>query len=268
MSTAPTNGITTYYDDQGSGPPVVLIHGHSADSRMWDLQVPALLAAGYRVIRYDLRGHGRTTAPDTGYTWDHYSADLRDLLDHLQVQRTHLAGLSMGGAVAMHFALDQPARVASLALIDSALPGFGYSPEFEEAVEALREAVRREGPQHTLERLWLSHPLFDGLRRFPERFAALQEMVLSFPAREYLDDTEYPQPERQHIDRLAEVSAPTLVVVGELDLPDFQIIAELLAANIPGARSVLIPDAGHVCTMERPESVNETLLAFLGQVSR
>lgn len=268
MSEAPTNGIATYYEDQGSGPPVILIHGHSVDSRLWNPQLPALLAAGYRVIRYDLRGHGRTAAPDTGYTWDHYSADLRDLLDHLQVQRAHLAGLSMGGAVAMQLTFDQPARVTSLTLIDSALPGFGYSPEFEEAVQALRDAVRSEGPQPALERLWLPHPLFDGLRRFPEPFAALRDMVLSFPAREYLDDTEYPQPERQHIDRLAEISAPTLVVVGELDLPDFQIIAELLAANIPGARSALIPDAGHVCTMEQPESVNETLLTFLGQVSR
>jgi 3-oxoadipate enol-lactonase len=265
MPTAPTNGVTTYYEDQDSGPPVVLIHGHSVDLRMWDPQVDALTTTGYRFIRYDTRGHGRSDAPDTGYTPEDYSADLRDLLEGLAVDRAHLVGLSMGGSIAMQSALDEPQRVGSLTLIDSALPGFGYSPEFESAIQELQEAVRREGPRPAFERLWLPHPLFDGLRRFPDRFAALREMVLSFPAKDYLLEAE-PPPERQLVDRLGEVSAPTLVMVGELDLPDFQIIAEVLAANIPGARRAVIADAGHVCTMERPEAVNEALLAFLNDV--
>lgn len=265
MPTALTNGITTHYEVQGSGPPVVLIHGHSLDLRMWDPQVSALTGAGYRLIRYDIRGHGRTDAPDGGYTLQNYSADLRDLLDHLALDRTHLVGLSMGGSIAMQFALDQPDRVRSLTLIDSALPGFGYSPEFESAIRELQEAVRREGPRAAFERLWLPHPLFDGLRRFPDRFAALSQMVLSFPAKDYLLEAE-PPPERQLIDRLGEVSAPALVVVGELDLPDFQIIAELLAANVSGAHKAVIEDAGHLCSMEQPEEVNAALLGFLNEV--
>ena len=269
MPHVPTNDIATFYEDTGHGPPVVLIHGHTLDLRLWDAQVPPLADAGYRVVRYDVRGHGRSDAPATGYTYQNYSLDLRDLLDRLSIDApAHLVGLSMGGGIALQFAVDHPQRVDSLVLVDSAVPGFDYSPEYAQAIEELVRVARSEGPRAALERVWLPHPLFDGVRRFPDRFAFVKRIVLAYPAADYLDETEYPQPQWQVIDRLSEIRAPTLVLVGELDLPDFQIIAELLAANIPGARSGLIPDAGHVCTMERPEAVNETLLAFLAQVSR
>ena len=272
MPFATTGDIETYYEDgrlEASSPrretPVALIHGHSVGLRLWDPQVPALLDAGYRVVRYDVRGHGRSAAPPTGYSWEHYLADLRALLDHLRLERVHLAGISMGGAIALQFVLEEPGRVASLALLDSALPGFTYSPEFEDGVERLRAAVRAEGPRVALERIWLAHPIFDGVRRHPEAFAALRRMVLDYPAADYLDEAEYPPPERPAIDRLHEVQAPALVVVGELDLPDFRIIADILAENLSSARKLVVPDAGHLPNLERPEVVNAALLSFLDE---
>jgi 3-oxoadipate enol-lactonase len=260
-----TNGIVTFYEDSGQGPPVVLVHGHSADLRLWDLQVPALVESGYRVIRYDVRGHGRSAAPPSGYTWENYTLDLRDLLDSLKVEApAHIVGLSMGGGIALQFALDFPERVSSLVLVDSALPGFDYSPEFAGAIEELVAAVRAEGSHAAFERLWLTHPLFDGARRFPERFELLRTMLLTYTAADYLDETPYTPPDRQAVDRLAEVRAPTLVLVGELDIPDFQIIAEILAANIAGARLHVIADSGHIPPLEQPEAFNQALLAFLG----
>jgi len=259
-----TNCIVTFYEDSGQGPAVVLVHGHSADLRLWDLQVPALVEAGYRVIRYDVRGHGRTTAPATGYTWQNYALDLRDLLASLSVETAHVVGLSMGGGIALQFALDFPERVSSLVLVDSALPGFDYSPEFAGAIEELVAAVRAEGPRAAFERLWLTHPLFDGARRFPERFELLRTMVLAYTAADYLDETPYAPPERQAVDQLAEVRAPTLVLVGELDIPDFQLIAEVLAGNIAGARLRVIADSGHIPPLEQPQAFNQALLGFLG----
>ena len=268
MPFAPTRDVTTYYEEQGSGPAVVLIHGHGADRRLWDRQEPALAHAGYRVVRYDVRGHGHSSIPQTGYTWENYAADLKALLDQISVARAHLVGLSMGGSIALRFALDHPGRVLSLVLMGSALPGFGYSKEMESTIEELREAVRREGPRKAFERLWLTHPMFDGIRRFPERFALLREMALSFPAADYLEDTDYPAPNRQLVERLGEVSAPTLVIVGELDVPDFQLIADVLAENIPGAEKLVVPDTGHVPPLEQPEQVNRLLLDFLDEGSR
>jgi pimeloyl-ACP methyl ester carboxylesterase len=273
MPFATTGDILTYYEDEGPGPPsplrdtpVVLIHGHSADLRLWEPQVPALLDAGRRVVRYDVRGHGRSSVPATGYDWEHYLADLRALLDYLRVERAHLAGISMGGAIALELALEQPGRVASLTLLDSALPGFAYSPQFEDDIERLREAVRAEGPRAALERHWLTHPIFDGVRRRPEAFAALRRMVLDYPAADYLDEAEYAPPERPAIERLHEVRAPALVIVGERDLPDFRIIADILAENLPRARKLVVPDAGHLPSLERPEQVNPALLSFIAAV--
>jgi 3-oxoadipate enol-lactonase len=273
MPFASTGDILTYYEDESPAPPsagrdtpVVLIHGHSADLRLWEPQVPALVGAGYRVVRYDVRGHGRSSVPPTGYDWEHYLADLRALLDHLRVARAHLAGISMGGAIALELALEEPGRVASLTLLDSALPGFAYSARFEDDIERLRDAVRADGPRTALERHWLAHPIFDGVRRRPEAFAALRRMVLDYPAADYLDDAEYTPPERPAIERLHEVQAPALVVVGELDLPDFRIIADILAENLPQARKLVVADAGHLPSLEHPEEVNPALLSFLATV--
>jgi len=273
MPFATTGDILTYYEDEGRAPPsahrdtpVVLIHGHSADLRLWEPQVPALLGAGYRVVRYDVRGHGRSSVPATGYSWEHYLADLRGLLDYLRVERTHLAGISMGGAIALQLALEEPARVASLTLLDSALPGFSYSPQFENDIERLREAVRAEGPRAALERHWLTHPIFEGVRRRPEAFAALRLMVPDYPAADYVDEAEYAPPERPAIERLHDVPVPALVVVGERDLADFRIIADILAENLPRARKLVVPDAGHLPSLERAEEVNPALLSFLAAV--
>ena len=260
-----TDRIVTYYEDAGQGPPAVLVHGHSADLRLWDLQAPALVEGGYRVVRYDVRGHGRSSAPPTGYTWENYALDLRDLLDRITVARAHVAGLSMGGGIALQFALDFPERVSSLVLVDSALPGFDYSPEFAGAIEELVAAVGAEGPRAAFERLWLTHPLFDGVRRFPERFDLIRTMALKYAAADHVDEMPYTPPARQAVDRLAEVRAPTLVLVGELDIPDFQIIAEVLAGNIAGARLQVIADSGHVPPLEQPQAFNRALLGFLGE---
>jgi 3-oxoadipate enol-lactonase len=267
MPCAYTNGIVTYFEDSAlagaSGPPVVLIHGHSLDLRQWDEQVPALTTAGFRVIRYDVRGHGRSLAPPTGYTWENYAADLRELLDRVNVRAAYVVGLSMGGGIALQFAVDSPARVLSLTLVDSALPGFTYSREFSEQIEALVAAVRADGPRAAFDRLWLTHPLFDGLRRFPDRLQRVREMVLAYPAADYREGALPAGYVPDVIDRLHEIEAPTLVVVGERDIADFRLVADVLAGNLSRARKLVLSDCGHLPPVEQPDPFNEALIAFL-----
>ncbi len=274
-----TNGIVTFYEDtrppgaSADTPAVVLIHGQSLDLRTWERQVPALLGAGYRAVCYDVRGHGRSMIPPDGYTWENSAADLSDLLDRLNVETpateklrleaAHLVGLSMGGGIALQFALDFPARILSLTLVDSTLPGFTYSEEFARQIEELVAAVRSEGPRAAFERLWLDHPLFDGIRRFPDRFAAIREAVLAYPAADYREGAIPPGYRPTVADRLSEIAAPTLVIVGEDDIPDFRLIADLLAENLPHARRLVIPDCGHLPPLEQPDAFNEALIAFL-----
>jgi len=131
-----TNGVVTFYEDTGDGPVVVLVHGYGGDLRLWNAQVAPLNEAGYRVIRYDIRGHGRSMIAPDGYTYENYSADLRDLLDRLNVERpvteglsvgpVHFVGLSMGGGVVLQFALENPERVLSLTRGLPGLHGHGY----------------------------------------------------------------------------------------------------------------------------------------------
>jgi 3-oxoadipate enol-lactonase len=273
-----TNGIVTFYEDSGEGPPVVLIHGYGADLRLWDAQVPALVAAGFRVIRHDVRGHGRSLIAPDGYTFENYSADLRDLLDRLNVERpaseslsieaAHLIGLSMGGGIALQFALDNPHRVLSLTLVDSTLPGFTYGEEAAGRIEALMEAVRTEGPRSALESVYLQHPFFDGIRRVPEQFKSVREIVLGFQTPDMREGARPPDYRPDIAGRLPELTAPTLVVAGEHDIPDFRLIADVLAENIPQARLQVIPDCWHLPPVEKPEEFNHLLLDFLSTSSQ
>jgi 3-oxoadipate enol-lactonase len=268
-----TNGIVTFYEDSGEGPPVVLVHGYGADLRLWDAQVPALVGAGFRVIRHDVRGHGRSLIAPDGYTYENYSADLRDLLDRLNVERpateslsidaAHVVGLSMGGGVALQFALDHPQRVLSLTLVDSALPGFTYGQEAAGRIEALMEAVRTQGPLAALENVYLKHPFFDGIRRVPEQFKSVREIVLGFQAPDMREGSRPPDYRPDLTGRLADVTAPTLVILGEHDIPDFRLIADVLAENIPRARLRIIPDCWHLPPVEKPDQFNRLLVDFL-----
>jgi pimeloyl-ACP methyl ester carboxylesterase len=272
------NGTVTFYEDSGEGPAVVLIHGHAADLRIWARQVPELTAAGYRAVRYDVRGHGRSMVPPAGYTWDNYARDLAELLDRLNierpaskplgVERAHLVGLSMGGGIALQFALDYPERALSLTLVDSALPGFGYSEEFSSTIQDLVQAVREMGVRPAFERYFLTHPMLDGIRRYPDRFQELSEIILGYQAPEYQPGYEPPPADGrpQAVERLAEVRAPALVIVGEQDLEDFRLIAGVLAGNLPKARKVVLPGCGHIPPLEDPERFNRVLLEFLAAV--
>jgi pimeloyl-ACP methyl ester carboxylesterase len=268
-----TNGIVTFYEDAGNGPVIVLIHGYGADLRLWDAPVGPLLEAGFRVIRYDVRGHGRSMIAPDGYTFENYSADLRDLLDRLNIERpateslgvegVHLAGLSMGGGVALQFALDYPDRVLSLTLVDSALPGFTYGDETTAHIQRFMDAVRSDGPRDAIDRVWLEHPFFDGVRRTPEQLAAVRDILLDFQAPDMRDGARPADYRPAIASRLADIRARTLVIAGENDIADFRLIANVLAENIPDARLTIIRDCWHLPPVEKPAEFNELLVSFL-----
>jgi 3-oxoadipate enol-lactonase len=268
-----TNGIVTFYEDAGDGPVVVLVHGYGGNLRLWDAQVTPLREAGFRVIRYDIRGHGRSMIAPDGYTYENYSADLRDLLDRLNVERpvteslsvgaAHLVGLSMGGGVVLQFALDNPERVLSLTLVDSALPGFTYGEETTAHIQQFMEAARADGPRDAIDRVWLQHPFFDGVRRDPDTFARVRAILLDFQAPDMRDGARPADYMPDLASRVSEVGAPTLVIAGENDIADFRLIAEVLAENMPKARRTIITDCWHLPPNEKPEEFNSLLLSFL-----
>jgi pimeloyl-ACP methyl ester carboxylesterase len=250
----------------GEGPPVVLIHSDVADSRLWAAQVPAL-APSHLVVTYDRPGFGRTPLPPGPYS---QVADLRGLLDGLDLQRASLVGCSGGGNVALDFALTHPERVDRLVLVAPGLAGWAWSAELDAADEEetrLFEAGDDEGAAEGQVRIWA-----DGRRAPAEVDPSLREYTREAVLRSYahyraaLERGEPGPAERLDppaSERLGDVRTPTLVVVGAADVEDMHGIAERLAAGITDARMEVVPDAAHMLPRERPDELNRLLLEFL-----
>lgn len=280
MSTVSVNGAVLAYDEDGTGPAVVLLHAGIADRRMWQPVAGLLAAAGHRVIRYDLRGYGESSLPDAPFA-NH--DDVIGLLDALGVARATLIGCSFGGAVAIDATIAHPDRVEALGLVGSALSGHSWSEDAEELWEKL---VGTPDPAAATEpdaepdaelrataeaevRFWVVGPYrqpadvdqdFLDLARTMDRHALAAEQRLG-----EVESRELEPPAR---DRLAEIAVPTLVFAGAADIPDIARLADELAARIPGAvRLADVPDAAHLLPLERPAPVAAALLGLLAGVA-
>ena len=247
-------GGELHYEAEGDGVPVVLVHGLGLDARMWDDQVPALEDIA-RVVRYDARGFGRSTRDaDTSYS---HADDLWRLLAHLEIDTAVLVGLSMGGRIVVEATLTAPTRVRALVLLDAVLDGVPWDPASERGMQAVGEGLRAGGLDEA-KAAWLRHDFFVPARRTAEVARRLAEMVGDYSGVNWTS----PDPHASHpnsIERLATIAAPTTVVTGELDVPCFQEMSDVLADRIPGARKVTVPGVGHMVNMEAPEAVNALL---------
>jgi len=258
---AEVNGAQLYHEEAGNGHPLLLIHGGLVHSGMWDDQFQAF-ARHFRVIRFDLRGFGRSSLPADEYA---FHEDVRGLLDVLNVGQAHIVGLSMGGKVAIDFALAYPERVSALIPVASALSGYRFSEDtmgrIVEADDRLEAGDIAAGVE--LEnRLWV-----DGPGRTPEMVdPTVRERVRAMNTANYqraADDGIELDLEPPTIDRLSEIEVPTLVIVGDQDVPDILVIAELLQSGIGGARLTIISNTAHQLNMERPNEFNRIVLEFL-----
>ena len=248
--------IGLYYECHGAGRDVViLIPAFSMDVRMWTPQIP-LLSALARVIAYDTRGHGRSTAPVEPYS---SVDDLAALMDELDVSAAHLVGLSNGARIALDFALVHPTRVRSLVLASGGASGyrggdFSYMAPVIRAVQA--------GDLEQAAELWAATPLM----QIPnDSGAAALVRTISRDNRSlwgYRSNPERPLTPPA-IARLAEVKVPALIISGERDLPDMRRLADSLAHGIPAATMIVIPDAGHMVNLASPNEFNRAVLDFL-----
>jgi pimeloyl-ACP methyl ester carboxylesterase len=255
------------FEDVGEGPVVVLIHPGLWDMRTWDPQVPALVAAGYRVLRYDVRGYGRSSRPEPGVAYSHVR-DLRALLDARDVDTVAIVGCSMGGAIDLDFALTHPDRVWALVLVTPGLGGFESSQEeddwFEDLVAPIEEAIAEGDLERAqdlrLDLLWAPLGTDDEAgRRIREiAFDNLHELTMDESSAEELD------PPAAH--RLHEVDAPTLVVKAEADPPGMRRISDVIAAGVVDGRVVQIDAADHVVNLRQAAAFDAALFAFLDEV--
>ena len=259
-------GGRLYYEADGEGPAVALIHAGVAHLRMWDAQVAAW-RDGYRVIRYDTRGFGRTRVEDVPYS---NRADLRAVLDALGVERTHLVGVSRGAMIALDTTVESPERVKSLVWVAGGIRGF----EAEEdprlvalwpEMERLEEAKDWEALVELETQVWT-----DGPGQSPDRVdPALRRQMIEWNLENYRADQQANQPIPVDVpaaERLAQIAVPVLAIWGTLDEAPVLQSGEKLAAEVPGARSHVFDGVAHMVNLERSAEFNQLVRDFLDQV--
>lgn len=257
------NGITIYYELHGpaGAPALVLNNGIIMNAAAsWAYQTAAL-ARHYRVVQYDCRGQGQSDHPHELYTMAGHAADLAALLDALAIDRAHIAGISYGGEVAQAFALDFPARVRSLILMDTVSE---VGPELRATGESWRDAARRGDAEAFYNALlpWNFSPEF--IRAHPALLADARRRYesLDYPAIVRLCDCFLTV---DFTSRLGEITAPTCIIAGELDLLKGPTYAYILKRGIPQAELHILTGAGHASSWERPAEFNTIVLGFLAK---
>jgi pimeloyl-ACP methyl ester carboxylesterase len=249
MPSLDRDGVRIYYESHGSGPALLLTHGYSATSQMWRPQID-VLARDHTLILWDMRGHGQSDSPpeDGLYSEALTTRDMAALLDELGFETGVIGGLSLGGYMSLAFYADYRDRVDGLLIIDTG-PGFKKDAAreawnqtaFDRAVAIERDgAAALEG--RSAEQATSEHKDVSGLAR------AARGMLTQHTPRV--------------IESLPGIEVPSIVVVGADDEP-FLVATDYMAAKIPGAVKVVIPDAGHAANMDQPEAFNEAITGFL-----
>jgi pimeloyl-ACP methyl ester carboxylesterase len=259
---AEVNGAKIYYEQAGEGTPLVMLHAGIADCRMWQSQ-QEYFAQHYKVITCDLRGFGKTGMPEGPFA--HYR-DLAGLLDTLGVDSAVVMGCSLGGSVAIDFALEYPQKVLGLALVGSAVDG--YRMEDEKTIENWRridKAIRKRDYDKAADleiQQWVV-----GAGRSTERFdqdiiTLARDMILTH-YRNNPDKGQEEGPDELSVNRLAQITVPALVVVGDLDSPDMMNIADLLERALADSKKIMIPETAHLPNLEKPDAFNALVHGFL-----
>lgn len=261
MASLPINGVDLAYDEEGDGPPLLLVHEGIADRRMWDDVVPTF-AAHFRTIRCDLRGYGETPMPDGPFV---YASDLAELLRALGAAPVMIVGVSMGGHVALDLAIAHPELVERLVLVASGIDHWQHDDALRAAWAAEEDAIARgdlDGAAWISVRTWVDGPTRDA----SAVDGTLRQRVFEMTRRAL--DYENPSAEGGWLtpsrrERLRDVRAPTLVLVGQLDQPSLRDAARFIAREIPGARFDELPGVAHVPPMEDPDRFCAVVMPFL-----
>lgn len=263
------NGISVYYEEAGQGRPLVWVHGFACGLRMWDPQVVAF-ASRYRVVTYDVRGHGASEAPaDPGvYSQPHSVEDLYQLLRHLGTPRAWLGGLSMGGNIALNLALAHPEVVEGLIICDTGA-GSDDRQQWVAVCHEWADLLEGRGIEAFAD-VAMAHPLFARYAgRGPEAARTVRCLLTTHRAGGLANTLRGVLAGRPTIysleDSLRRLSLPVQLIVGEMDDPCLQ-AHRFMADVIPGAEHVLIPGVGHLTNLEDPAAFNGAVERFLGQL--
>jgi pimeloyl-ACP methyl ester carboxylesterase len=277
MSTARIGDIDVYYEEHGSGDPLLLIMGLAADSVAWMFQVPDF-SQRYRTITFDNRGVGRSSKPAGPYTIHQMADDAAGLLDHLKIERAHVVGVSMGGMIAQELALRHPSRVRGLVLACTyPQPDADVERQREFSLKQFGGSIAADGQmkvdisaidplsflQHLLPTVFNQEFIDRELPRLLQIFSGALQYGFSMEA--ILGQVSAVM-NHHATERLHEIRSPTLVITGDADRLIPPANSDILAKHIPGARLVKLPGGSHGFNFETPDVFNREVLEFLASV--
>jgi 3-oxoadipate enol-lactonase len=257
-------GARLYYEIAGDGDPVVFIHGGFLDRRMWDEQF-AFFAQRYQAIRYDMRCAGKTETFPSTESYTHYQ-DLYNLLHELQLRRVTLIGLSLGARTALDFAIEYPELVQKLVVVSPNISGYEFRDEWinEHGAKMLKALAAKDlvGAVEELLILWTDGPDRTSSQVDPDVRERIREMVThAFPLSRLAPNVGHLEPPA--LGRLAEMHMPTLIVMGDKDIPEVHLNGKRLHEQVVGAELAMISDVAHTLIMEKPEEFNTLVDHFL-----
>ncbi|MEW5801876.1 MAG: alpha/beta hydrolase [bacterium] len=258
--------LAIHYQQHGSGPDVILVHGITGNLSLWFMRILPALAKKYRVTAYDLRGHGYSDRPSTGYTSDDMVNDIEGLINHLNIERAFVIGHSFGGAIALHFAALYPQKVAGLVILDSGIPSLLHLRRLDDwqGWELYKDDLDQLGV-HTEEELLnvenavrksfyvpIQHGLRIGGSRKSDRLSRLIEettVLKEFRSIKFLTE-----------EKISHITCPTLCIYGAFS--PYRGIGERLSKIMPDCEFLSVSDHGHFYPMQSPDILLEMLDAF------
>ena len=268
MPTAVVNGVKINYQLSGEGPAIILLHGFTGSHQDWALQIP-VLSKKYQVVAMDHRGQGKSEAPSSpdDYSVSIFAQDVCGLLQHLGISKACVGGHSMGGFMALEFALEHPEMVAALVLVDTSSGQWERDPEYEKVRAKLKELAQTEGMEAAFEYNAAHNAMM--LERFeqhPELREISRKKMLQTSVNGYVHAGDAIWNWKPVTHRLSEIKAPTLIVVGEEDVP-FIKASQTMKESIANAEMVIIPEATHSPHEEAADAFNRVLMGFLDRLN-
>src|SRR5215213_4888828 len=262
MSSVRINNLNLAYTDTGAGHPVVLIHGYPFNRSLWTEQIPAL-SNGHRIIAPDLRGFGDSDASSDTSTMDRLAADVAELMDHLEIPRATIGGLSMGGYVALAFYKQFPSRVRALVLADTRAQADTEEAKQTRAQQA--EKALSEGMAGIADAMLPKLLTPETVSKHPEVVKRVRDMMLKTKPEGAAAALLGMAQRDDQSELLSKIKSPTLIIVGAEDAITPVADSEKMHHAIAGSRLRVIENAGHVSNVERTQQFNDALLHFLTQ---
>lgn len=265
---AELNETKLYYELAGQGDPIVFIHGSFGDNRHWDFQFTDL-AEKFMVLRYDVRGFGKSDVPHPDESYSDLK-DLKSLLEFHNINKAHFCGLSRGSAVVVSFALEYPEMCLSLIPIGPWAGGYGFgdytsihADSLDAAFPKAIELANTDGPRATTDYLWKGDNALARSVKKQRTLDSLLEMGYDYSYWDFLNSSKKESLNPPAMSRLHEIKCPTLIITADYDLESCKEIATIMENEIRGSVKITIKDAGHIMNMDQSEVFNTTITEFI-----